>query len=114
MAPARSEFAKRFGANLARARREAGVSQEELSHRASLHRTAVGQLERGERVARAETLFKLACALSVPVGCFSRAWPGRRRPLPWAGSNSWIRGPSEAEKHLRKRQTRGVRLGIRL
>lgn len=68
MAPVRSEFAKRFGAN--RARKEAGVSQEELSHRSSLHRTAVGQLERGERVARAETLFKLACALSVPVGCF--------------------------------------------
>ena len=42
MAPVRSEFAKRFGANLARTRREAGVSQEELSHRASLHRTAVG------------------------------------------------------------------------
>ena len=82
MASVRSEFAKRFGANLARARREAGVSQEELSHRASLHRTAVGQLERGERVARAETLFKLACALSVPVGCFFEGMTGRPRPSP--------------------------------
>ncbi len=34
--------------------------------RASLHRTAVGQLERGERVARVDTLVKLAGALSVP------------------------------------------------
>lgn len=82
MAPGpRSEFAKRFGANLARARREAGVSQEELSHRASLHRTAVGQLERGERVARAETLFKLACALSVSVECFFEGMTWETPPL---------------------------------
>jgi transcriptional regulator with XRE-family HTH domain len=81
MAPVRSEFAKHFGANLARARRKAGVSQEELSHRASLHRTAVGQLERGERVARAETLFKLACALSVPVGCFFEGMTWETPPL---------------------------------
>ena len=32
---------------------------------ASLHRTAVGQLERGERVARVDTLVKLVGALGV-------------------------------------------------
>jgi len=59
------EFATRFGHNLARCRRRAGLSQEELGVRASLHRTAVGQLERGERVARTDTLVKLAGSLSV-------------------------------------------------
>jgi transcriptional regulator with XRE-family HTH domain len=57
--------AKRFGRNLAAAREKAGYSQEELGIRASLHRTAVGQLERGERVARTDTLVKLAGSLGV-------------------------------------------------
>jgi transcriptional regulator with XRE-family HTH domain len=58
-------LAERFGQNLARARAEAGLSQEEVGVRASLHRTAVGQLERGERAPRVETLIKLAGALGV-------------------------------------------------
>lgn len=61
-------LASRFGRNLARCRRRAGFSQEELGVRASLHRTAVGQLERGERVARVDTLIKLAGALAIPPG----------------------------------------------
>lgn len=36
--------------------------------RASLHRTAVGQLERGERVARVDTAVKLAGSLGIPPG----------------------------------------------
>lgn len=59
------DFATRFGRNLASCRRRAGLSQEELSVRASLHRTAVGQIERGERVARTDTLVKLAGSLSI-------------------------------------------------
>jgi transcriptional regulator with XRE-family HTH domain len=60
--------ADQFGTNLAYCRRRAKLSQEELSVRASLHRTAVGQLERGERVARVDTLIKLAGSLGVPPG----------------------------------------------
>ena len=37
---------------------------------ASLRRTAVGQLERGERVARADTIAKLAGALQADPGEF--------------------------------------------
>jgi transcriptional regulator with XRE-family HTH domain len=59
-------FAEKFGLNLARARIALGLSQEELGVRSSLHRTAVGQLERGERVARSDTLIKLAGSLGVP------------------------------------------------
>lgn len=63
----RNDFATRFGDNLRRLRQQAvpRLSQEELGMRASLHRTAVGQLERGERVARADTVVKLAGAPSV-------------------------------------------------
>ena len=58
-------FAKQFGANLARCRRRVGLSQEDTAVRASLHRTAVGQIERGERVARVDTLIKLVGSLGV-------------------------------------------------
>ena len=60
-------FAIRFGKNLAYCRNRAGnISQEELGMRADLHRTAVGQLERGDRVARTDTLVKLAGSLDIP------------------------------------------------
>jgi len=62
------DVAASFGRNLARCRKRAGLSQEELAVRASLHRTAVGQLERGERVARVDTLVKLAGSLGMPPG----------------------------------------------
>ncbi len=59
------DFAKRFGQNLSRCRRRADISQEELAALASLHRTAVGQLERGERVARTDTLVQLAGSMEI-------------------------------------------------
>jgi transcriptional regulator with XRE-family HTH domain len=58
-------FAVRFGTNLAYCRERADISQEELGMRADLHRTAVGQIERGKRVARADTLVKLAGSLGI-------------------------------------------------
>jgi transcriptional regulator with XRE-family HTH domain len=62
------KVADQFGHNLAYCRRRAKLSQEELAVRASLHRTAVGQLERGERVARVDTAVKLAGSLGIPAG----------------------------------------------
>jgi transcriptional regulator with XRE-family HTH domain len=61
----RTQFADRLGANLAHHRRAIGISQELLGDLAALHRTAVGQLERGERIARSDTLVKLASGLGV-------------------------------------------------
>lgn len=61
------DFAARFGSNLARCRERAKLSQEELGFRASLHRTEIGMLERGARLARVDTLVKLAGALEVPA-----------------------------------------------
>jgi transcriptional regulator with XRE-family HTH domain len=60
--------AKRFGENVMLYRRRVGLSQEVLGFAASLHRTEISAIERGERVARIDTLVKLAGALSVPPG----------------------------------------------
>lgn len=58
----------RFGHNLLRCRRRAGISQEEVGIRAALHRTEIGLLERGERIPRIDTAIKLAGAVGVPLG----------------------------------------------
>jgi transcriptional regulator with XRE-family HTH domain len=55
----------RFGENLAKVRRRAGFSQEELAKRCSLHRTALGKIENGHRIPRVDTLMRLAGALEV-------------------------------------------------
>ena len=76
------DIAGRFGENVMLARRRAGLSQEELGFKASLHRTEISQLERGARLARIDTVVKLAGALSVPPGDLLRgiAWaPGKLR-----------------------------------
>lgn len=61
-------FAERFGRNLAEARGRTGLSQEDLGPRAGLHRTAVGQLERGQRIAQLDTYIKLIDSLGVERG----------------------------------------------
>jgi transcriptional regulator with XRE-family HTH domain len=59
------EVAGRFAGNLVHARKRAGLSQEELGLRASLHRTEISLLERGTRVPQLDTLVKLAGGLDV-------------------------------------------------
>jgi transcriptional regulator with XRE-family HTH domain len=64
----RMDVAAHFGRNLLHHRKQANLSQEELGVLASLHRTEVGQLEQGTRLARIDTLVKLASALSISPG----------------------------------------------
>jgi transcriptional regulator with XRE-family HTH domain len=81
--PGGAVIAARFGVNLRRARKDAGLSQEEAGIRASLHRTEVGLLERGERIPRIDTAIKLAGAVGVSVGALTAGieWsPGFARP----------------------------------
>jgi transcriptional regulator with XRE-family HTH domain len=59
------DVAGQFGDNLIRARKLAAISQDELSVRASVHRTEISQLERGLRIARIDTLAKLYGSLEV-------------------------------------------------
>lgn len=88
-------FGSRFGENLARCRKRAGLSQEQLGLRSNLHRTEIGLLERGERIPRIDTLVKVAGALGVEPsvlvdgirwaptetsgGKFSFVFPGEKR-----------------------------------
>jgi transcriptional regulator with XRE-family HTH domain len=62
------DIAGKFGDNLVRCRKLADVSQDELSVRASVHRTEISQLERGLRVARIDTLVKISGSLEIDPG----------------------------------------------
>jgi transcriptional regulator with XRE-family HTH domain len=62
---ASEECAARFSANLRRCRERADLSQEGLAALASMHRTAIGLLEKGARMPRIDTLVKLATALEI-------------------------------------------------
>ena len=55
-----------IGAAIRSAREAARLSQEELAHRAGLHRTYIGGVERGERNLGAKNLVEIARALEVP------------------------------------------------
>jgi transcriptional regulator with XRE-family HTH domain len=77
------DIAAHFGHNLARCRKRAGLSQEDLSFLASLHRTEVSSLERGLRLPRVDTLVKLTCSLEISADelLVGIAWlPGDYRP----------------------------------
>jgi transcriptional regulator with XRE-family HTH domain len=56
---------KRLGKNVSRARTAAGISQEALADRASLHKNIVGEVERGSRVPQLDTFLKLAAGLGM-------------------------------------------------
>jgi transcriptional regulator with XRE-family HTH domain len=83
MASPANPIAGIFGRNLAAARKRSGFSQEEVGIRASLHRTEIGLLERGERLPRIDTAIKLAFAVNVRPGELFKGieWdPGMARP----------------------------------
>jgi len=54
-----------LAANLRRMRRERGLSQEELAHRANIHRTYVSSLERCQYSATIDLVDSLAVVLGV-------------------------------------------------
>lgn len=90
--------ARQFGANLRIARKRAGLSQEEVGSRASLHRTEIGLLERGARVPRIDTLIKLASCLGVRIDC------------PLLDGITWTAGTSEAGGFEIEEESEAVRL----
>jgi transcriptional regulator with XRE-family HTH domain len=54
-----------LGANIRRARKRLGLSQEDLAERADLHWTYVGSVERGERNISIDNICRLAWALGL-------------------------------------------------
>jgi len=65
----------RFGRAVRKRRQELGLSQEELADRAGIHRTYVGDVERGERNIALQNIEKLAKALDVSISTlFAEYW----------------------------------------
>jgi transcriptional regulator with XRE-family HTH domain len=56
---------ERFAINLRKARKNKGISQEELGFRCDLHRTEISLLERGGREPRLGTIVKLSGSLDT-------------------------------------------------
>jgi transcriptional regulator with XRE-family HTH domain len=57
----------RVGLNLQNARRERGVSQEELAHAADVHQTYLSGVERGRRAPSIAVLQRIAAALGLDI-----------------------------------------------
>ena len=54
-----------FGEKIRELRKEQGISQEELSYKADLHRTYIGMIERAEKNITLINIEKIAKALNV-------------------------------------------------
>jgi transcriptional regulator with XRE-family HTH domain len=57
----------RFGLAIKQRRQAIGISQEVLAERAGLHRTYIGDIERGARNLSLENIEKLAKALQISI-----------------------------------------------
>lgn len=90
----RGTVAARFGENLRRCRGAAGLTQEDVAYLASLHRTEIGLLERGQRRARVDTVVRLAAAVSVSP---SELFKGIVWELPTMGGGQIKIVPAEDE-----------------
>ena len=60
-------IAKIIGERLRAYRIQKGWSQETLAEKAELHHTYIGQLERGEKNATIESIYKVTTALDIPL-----------------------------------------------
>lgn len=60
-----SDILIKFGNLVRKLRKEKGISQEELAHRADLHRTYIGMIERAEKNITLLNIEKIAKALDV-------------------------------------------------
>lgn len=57
----------KFGERVREIRKEKGLSQEELAHKADLHRTYIGMIERAEKNITLVNIEKIANALEVNI-----------------------------------------------
>lgn len=63
----KQEILIKFGERVREIRKEKGFSQEELAHKADLHRTYIGMIERAEKNITLVNIEKIANALNVSI-----------------------------------------------
>lgn len=63
----KKEILIKFGERVREIRKEKGLSQEELSFKADLHRTYIGMIERAEKNITLVNIEKIANALEVSI-----------------------------------------------
>lgn len=68
-----------FGRRMRELRKERGLSQEELAHRAGLHYTYIGGIERGERNPALVNISRIAAALGMSLADFFSVMRGKPR-----------------------------------
>ena len=72
---------RQIGKRLRELRLEAGItSQEALAHRAGVHRTYVGRLERGESGVTVDMLAAILAAMSISLAEFFQPFGRVQRP----------------------------------
>jgi transcriptional regulator with XRE-family HTH domain len=64
---ANSDILIQFGKRVRQLRKDKGFSQEELAHRADLHRTYIGMIERAEKNITLINIEKIANSLDVKI-----------------------------------------------
>jgi transcriptional regulator with XRE-family HTH domain len=67
-----------FAAHLRQERRTRGMSQEELAHRAGVHRTFIGTVERGEANVSIDNVERLSKAVGLHISFHGSHHPGRK------------------------------------
>ena len=64
---ANSDILIQFGKRVRQLRKDKGFSQEELAHKADLHRTYIGMIERAEKNITLINIEKIANSLDVKI-----------------------------------------------
>lgn len=67
MPMSKSKILLKFGENVREIRKSKGLSQEQLSFKADLHRTYIGMIERAEKNITLSNIEKIAKALGVEI-----------------------------------------------
>jgi transcriptional regulator with XRE-family HTH domain len=89
-----------FGQRLRELRRARELSQEEVAHRAGMHVTYLGGIERGERNPALVNINRLANALEVSLAELFSIW---RSPVPSATKRK------QAQRTIRKARTNAAK-----
>lgn len=63
----KSDVLIKFGNEIKSLRNNMAISQEELAHRAEMHRTYIGMIERAEKNITLQNIEKIAKALNVKI-----------------------------------------------